>query len=403
VRLSLVLALPLALLSTSPSVAHVIRAAGSTPALETIHDFRFGPTDGNLPSAGLAADAQGNLYGTTARGGLSNDGAVFQLTPHGNHYTGRLLYSLGSTAGSNPVSTPNVDSQGNVFGTASLGGGSQSSGTAFELVRLQTGYRFQVLETFDLVNESGDTPLAGLTPDGHGNYFGTASEGGFCLGGTVFELSPAFNVIHDFGCDNNVRTPASAVTLAPDGSIFGTTEFGGDGPCTNGCGIVYQLVPGSSGYTKKTVHSFQNGTDGAYPLSPVLIANNGNIFGTTSAGGPANQGTVYELTPNKSKYTETVVYAFQGATDGNTPLSGLTLDRGKLYGTTMSGGAYNQGTIYKLTPFHGTYSESVAFSFAGATGAYPLGELLLLNNALYGTTSQGGINPKAGTAFRFKP
>jgi uncharacterized repeat protein (TIGR03803 family) len=379
------------------SIGHVKRDAA-----ELLYDFRGG-SDGKAPMGGVVADVQGNLYGTTMRGGPSNFGTVFKLSPTKNGYAESILYAFTSTSGKNPVSGLNIDSIGNLFGTTQLGGGSQTSGTAFELAASPSGYQFQLLEAFTLVNSSGDTPLAGLTPDGRGNYFGTTSEGGFCLGGTVFEFSPTFNVIHNFGCDNNVQHAAAPVTIGPNGTIFGTTEYGGDGPCPKGCGIVYELMPGSSGYTKRTVHTFEGGQDGAYPVTPVTFGSDGTIFGTTSAGGAANDGTVYALTPNKNKYTETVLYAFQGGTDGVQPLSGVTIVRGKLYGTTRRGGAYNDGAIYRLTPFHGAYTESIVQSFYVANGLYPVGDLLFFNGALYGTTSNGGRHGPFGTVFRFKP
>jgi uncharacterized repeat protein (TIGR03803 family) len=385
---------------TFPDVQHKV---------QVLYTFSGGSGDGETPQAGLVADAHGDLFGTTSFGGVSDDGTAFVLAPQSGGFSESLIASFSSSTGTHPVSGLMIDSKGNLFGTTPSGGGSQGGGTVYELTPSSSGYGLQILANFVPLSATGDTPLAGLTSDGNGDLFGTTSEGGFCLGGTVFELSPAFSVLHDFGCDDNVKQPASSVTLAPDGSIFGTTEYGGNGPCDQGCGIVYKLTPGPSGYTKKTVHAFQGGSDGANPVAPLVVGPNGTLYGTTSAGGGSSActggcGTVYALTPVKTKYKETVLYGFQGATDGASPVAGVTLYGSKIYGTTKGGGLYRVGTIFELKPLYGGFAESVVFSFAGGYGANPESNLLLVNGLMYGTAAHGGQGGRdEGTVFAFRP
>jgi uncharacterized repeat protein (TIGR03803 family) len=91
--------------------------------------------------------------------------------------------------------------------------------------------------------------------------------------------------------------------------------------------------------------------DGAYP-NALVVGANGIIYGTTGGGGPNNQGTVFSLTAPTSAgaaWTETVLYFFSGGSDGGSP-AGLAMDsNGVIYGTTTAGGISNCGTVFSLT------------------------------------------------------
>src|SRR5580704_4321826 len=125
----------------------------------------------------------------------------------------------------------------------------------------------------------------------------------------------------------------------------------------------------------------------------------GNLYGTTMTSGTDDVGTVFELTPTPEGWTETVRYSFRNEPDGNYPNSTLVMDRaGNLYGTTGNGGAGcvpvgGCGIVFELTPSTngGSWAETILYSFQGSTdGALPTGVILDGSGNLYGTTTNGG-------------
>src|SRR5580698_3808573 len=155
-------------------------------------------------------------------------------------------------------------------------------------------------------------------------------------------------------------------------------------------GLVIALIsftaPGWAGTPgQKVLYAFQGGSDGAYSRSGLIFDESGNLYGTTSGGGgPADAGTVFELTPTSNGWSESVLYSFQGGSDGSFPNSSLVMDEsGNLYGTTYYGGigtcSDGCGTAFELTPpTNGdSWTESIIYSFQdGTDGAYPAGVIL---------------------------
>lgn len=190
------------------------------------------------------------------------------------------------------------------------------------------------------------------------------------------------------------------------GQFFGTTVLGGSASA----GTIYQLNPATGAET--VLYNFQGGSDGWEPQAG-LVYNNGELFGTTGWGGnPPNClnqvgcGVVFRFDIKSGK--ETVLYTFSGGTDGATPTPGnLVYLNGKLYGMTMDGGASGLGAVYAVDAKTG--SETVLHSFSGGTdGAYPQSGLIYANGMLYGATMSGGNNGcgaygGCGTAFAIDP
>lgn len=146
------------------------------------------------------------------------------------------------------------------------------------------------------------------------------------------------------------------------------------------------------------------GNDGQYPVAPLVSAPDGTLYGTTSAGGASNAGTIYELsprTPPKKGYVERVIYSFSGGNDGGAPLAGLLYNAGGLYGTASEAGEFGDGTAFRLSLRQGTYSLLHAFS-GEPDGAHPAGGLLLVSHTLYGTTQEGGTYNE-GAVFALEP
>ncbi|MGB8830959.1 MAG: choice-of-anchor tandem repeat GloVer-containing protein, partial [Candidatus Sulfotelmatobacter sp.] len=139
------------------------------------------------------------------------------------------------------------------------------------------------------------------------------------------------------------------------------------------------------------LHNFGSSTDGWLPLAPLTMDATGNIYGTTSSAG-ASGGTVFELTPNgDGTWTETILHQFGFGTDGTKPLAGVVVAAdGKIYGTTSAGGTNNDGVIFKLTPESGgVWDEKILLNFDGENGAVP-STLVSNSGYLYGATSSGG-------------
>ena len=155
--------------------------------------------------------------------------------------------------------------------------------------------------------------------------------------------------------------------------------------------------------TESVVYGFQGGLDGAQPVAGLIADKAGNLYGTTAFGGAADSGTVYELTNAAGSWSETVLYTFQGGTDGAYPYSTLVFDEsGNLYGTTLAGGTtcFICGTVFKLTNRHGTWTESLLHSFSGLDGENPYGSLHRDSAGnLYGTAYSGGTS-FAGTVYK---
>jgi uncharacterized repeat protein (TIGR03803 family) len=279
-------------------------------------------------------------------------------------------------------------------------------------------------QTFTVIHNftaglDGRNPYAGLTMDAAGNLYGTTC-GGVCLagssnGGTVFRLSKKgsnwlFTPLYTFRGGNDGASPAARVIIGPNGSLYGTTLYGGGSGCGGtGCGTVFNLRPPttvspniSGGWTETMLYSFQGGSDGAYPAFGDLVFNqSGNIYGTTENGGNANAGVVFQLMPSGGSWRENVLYSFTGGNDGGGPLGGVVFDSvDNLYGTTFLGGEADYGTVFQLTPSGSGYIETVLHNFQGGSdGSNPIGGVV--QDSTYGTigtTSIGGTNG-GGTAF----
>jgi uncharacterized repeat protein (TIGR03803 family) len=169
--------------------------------------------------------------------------------------------------------------------------------------------------------------------------------------------------------------------------------------------LLLASLPATAGAaTFKTLYAFQGGGDGAGPANSLLNVS-GTLWGTTSAGGGSANctggcGTVFTINPATG--VETVIYAFQGGTDGANPFSSLINVGGTLYGVTYQGGANAYGTVFSVNPTTG--AERIVYSFQGGNndGAGPIGSLLNVGGTLWGTTQFGG-SAGLGTVFALNP
>jgi uncharacterized repeat protein (TIGR03803 family) len=276
-----------------------------TPWNETVLYNFPGGAGGSFPAWGdVIFDQAGNMYGTASDGGNAGLGVVWELTPRGNWGTETVLYTFSGSDGAPPDHGVILDSAGNLYGTAYLGG-SGSFGTAFQVMPAGPPWTENILHNFQNGSDGGAI-TAGLIFDPSGNLYGAATNSG-TGGGTVFELSPpgtwtTLTVLKSFTSGGTCPVPGAPEsgpgpwgTLAMDaaGNLYGTTC--GEG--ANNVGSVFELTPSNGGWNYTDLHDFTGGSDGEYPISNVVIDGSGNLYGTAFAGGSDGLGVVWEITP----------------------------------------------------------------------------------------------------------
>lgn len=329
--------------------------------------------DGELPYAGLVMTGNGNFYGTTTCTNNCSSGpggTIFEITPSGTY---SVLHTFVGTDGSYPYDNMILGSDGNLYGTTLYGGnvtGNVCSGNGCGTVfKITPQGKFTSLYSFK-GGSDGQWPTARLLQGSNGNFYGTTTLGGnFTFtgggGGTVFEITPAgkLTTLYSFcsqsGCPDGVG-PYGGVVQISNGTIYGTTSLGG----ANAYGTFFKLV----GKKLTTLYNFcsvqPNCADGNYPYGGLIQASDGNLYGTTNGGGPS-AGTVYEFIPPGTLNRLHSFCSQSQCPDGALPYGGglLQATDGNFYGTTLQGGEQNQyGTIFRisngLTPFVQTVTGS---------------------------------------------
>jgi uncharacterized repeat protein (TIGR03803 family) len=378
-------------------VLTVVPARAQT--LTVLHNFTGGQDGGQL-IAGVTMDAAGNLYGTTTSGGTNGSGVVYKLAHSGSGWILRPLYSFqGGHDGSEPVGGVTIGRDGNLYGTT-VGGGQHSSGTVYKLSPPASVCKaFLCPWTETLLYQftggaDGGTPDAALIFDSAGNLYGTTSGGGTGDYGVVFRLTPSGSrwiesVLYSFTGVPDGSGPFSGVTFDRNGNLYGTTVGGG-----NNYGTVYQLTPSGSGWTEKVLYAFQNSNDGAIPYAGVVLDPDGNLYGATFFAGAKDGGTIFELMPSSGNWIFSVLYSpvLQGLGGAAGTLARST--NGTLYGTLFTGGGegcsgYGCGSVFQLSPSNGAWEYTSLYNLNdGDYSGNPEGGLILDSAGnLYGTTT----------------
>jgi len=213
----------------------------------------------------------------------------------------------------------------------------------------------------------------------------------------------AYHLLHSFTFGVDGAQPTAGLLMSEEETaIYGTAEYGGSADRGN----IFRLDRSALGWHGTVLHSFGQGEDGWYPQSALILDKKGNMYGTTSEGGPYGFGTVFEMSPTGGgKWMERILQSFSIYTP-NTPIAPLTLDsQGNLYGTTQNGG-FAWGTVFELTPPSSSSSEwvfSLLYQFTDTDdGAYPQsGVLIDKQGNLYGASYFAG-NQDSGTVYELK-
>ncbi len=289
-------------------------------------------TNGATPLGPLIQDKNGNFFGTASSGGFQSNGTIFEITAAGVFV---LRDSFDFTNGSSPMGALLEATNGWFYGTA-FDGGSNHLGSIF---RFQVGQPIGRVYSFGGTN--GENPAAGLTQGADGNLYGTTEYGGANGLGTVFRLTYAGALTTLYSFTQQIGAFPGGLVEGLAGNFYGPTISGG----TDLDGTVFSLNPLG---LVQTLFTF-DGLDGAKPNSPFVLGDDGNWYGTTAEGGALGQGTVFRFNPRGLVSADLI--SFNG-TNGALPASGMVAGRdGNLYGTTSAGGADGFGEIYQLTGF----------------------------------------------------
>jgi len=368
--------------------------AAAVSTFTTLYSF-VGNPDGANPSGELLEDLQGNVYGSTQAGGVAGVGTVYKYA-NGAVTT---LHSFSGPDGSSPAggllnSVGNLDLGGNIFGVTTSGG-ARKRGVIYS-VNGSTG-AFSILHTFT-GGLQGGTPYGRLILFTDGNIYGTTSLGGGYNRGLIFRLTPSgvYSVVACFNGKTGAY-PIAGLAASLNGfqikrSLFGVTSAGG----TYGGGSVFALTPQGK---IVNIHSFNPAIDGSAPNAELIPNDNGNLYGTATSGGSGNAGTLFEISA-AGKFSLLYSFPTDPATmlnpNGSFPFARLaTWFNGALYGSTAFGGATGGGVLFKYAG--GTFT--LLHTFSGSDGATPIGQLLLSPDGnIYGTTADGGAGTY-GTLF----
>jgi uncharacterized repeat protein (TIGR03803 family) len=361
-------------------------SARAGAVLTTLHSFEWF-TNGATPE-GLVRGNDGNYYGTTAGGGTNDSGTIFRITTNGA-LTG--LYSFtGGNDGGNPYGRMVPGSDGNFYGAAYTGGTNQRYGTIFKFAT--NSATLTSLYSFSGSND-GANPFGGLIQTSDGVLYGTASGGSTNGWGSVFKVTTAgvLTNLYAFTGGNDGAVPDGPLVRGNDGSLYGTTRYGG----TTSNGTVFKITTNGA-FT--SLHSFDF-ANGANPQGGLIQATDGNFYGTAFSGGGDNDGIIYKIS---SSGTFSNLYSFTGGADGGNPAATLAVGTdGNFYGTSSAGGTSGQGGVFKVTA-GGALTNFYSFT-GGNDGAVPEAPLVLgVDGLFYSTTTKHGSSNanSAGTVFK---
>jgi uncharacterized repeat protein (TIGR03803 family) len=313
-----------------------------------------------------------------------------------------VLYNFGSNSG-DPYgpSYSGIVAQGrdgNLYSTAPKGG--TCCGAAFQITPAGT---LKIIHNFTGSANDGAFPQGGVTLGTDGNFYGTTYEGGSATAGAVFKVTPggSATTLYSFTGGSDGAYPYAPPVEGNDGNFYGTTTAGGNtAVCNSGCGTIYKITPAGA---LTTLYKFDI-THGYAPYGPLVLGTDGNFYGTAPNGTSANAGVIFRITP-AGKFT--LLFSFD-LTHGENPFSGLVQGAdGNFYGTTIYGGATGGGVIFKITR---SGNLTVLHNMNGTTdGARPYGGLVLASDGnFYGANAYGGtVNSNCadgcGTVFKITP
>lgn len=406
-------------------------AAPAAPVFTKLYSFcqQTNCTDGQNPHLAMPyVLANGDIIGTTEKGGDSNTGTIWYLKKQGSGFTYSRIHTFCNdaptcTEGGYPVGQLIEDKNGNFYGVAGFGS------RIYKLVpnAQHTAWTYSVVYSFTDINK-GFSPGAGLAYrgqadgelwDGHSPLYGSTLTGGSTFQGVVYRLNPTGgswtqDVLYTFcskaGCaDGGTPTYVRLLVDKKGKTLTGTTNSGG----ADGGGVVYKLKGGNKGWKYTVLHDFCSKeplcADGKHPNSGVIADKDGNIYGTTVSTN-VDGGIVYKLSKGKKPKLKVLYHYCQSdCKDGDSLWAGPAMDKlGNLYTVSLDAGiGIGGGTVMRLSKKGKKYKPALLYSFCqDATctdGRQPwTGVTLGPDGTLFGMTNFGGAKD-AGVVFSIKP
>ena len=389
-------------------LALVLAAVLAVPAAhaQTFHVIYSFNEDGvgSQPNAGVTLDRNGNLYGTNFSYGVGY-GTVYKLTNRNGVWVPTVLYQFqGGMDGANPAARVVFGSDGALYGTTSAGGNNgcdnHGCGTVFRLSPPATAcktsicfWTHTVLYRFTDGTDGAIPQYGDLIFDSAGSIYGTAQGYSLPNLGSVFKLTSSGGnwtetTLYTFTGGTDGQYPDGGVIFDTAGHLYGTTDTG-----------VFEVSPSNGGWTETDLHTFVGLNEGFASEAGVVFDTAGNLYGSTNIEGPGGNGSFFQLTPSggswdlniihdggdligtnfsfdadgnlygaratgqndygeafkmsyvDGSWTYTLLHAFTGGMQGDTPIDGMVIDaNGNLWGTASAGGAHNYGMVYEIVP-----------------------------------------------------
>src|SRR6266567_3710321 len=340
------------------AVLTVIPVSVAGTRMTTLHWFSGG-IDGRIPN-GLARGTNGALYGTTQFGGAHLSGTVFSITTNGTFTT---LAAFNESIGSEPLAPPIQGADGKFYGTTEFGG-DFGAGGVFTMTPDGT-----LSNLYSFTGDSdGGLPSVALVQGSDGNFYGANNFG------RLFRITPegALTNLYSFTGGTDGDSAAGALVQGTDGNFYGVTKHN----VIQGYqfyGTIFRIT--TSGLLS-TLYPL-NYTDGSYPYAGLIQGSDGNFYGTTHDGGASGNGTLFRISPDGTLAT---LVSFDGFDDGGHPKDTVVEGAdGNLYGTTTSGGPGGQGTIFRLS-----FTSSPQITSQPANQTALLGANVLFSVAAFG-------------------
>jgi uncharacterized repeat protein (TIGR03803 family) len=348
--------------------------------------------------AGLFPAADGKLYGQTYSGGAYGGGVVFSLATDGTYSVVHNVRNSPNQEGATAYGELSQTSSGALLGT-NTGGAASGNGELFTVNTDGSGWN----DIHDFYSTPAN-PLESAIRASDGLLYATSAGGSGC--GTVFRIEAdgtTIQTLHVFGCGDPTdgQTPYGRLVEGSDGALYGTTYQGG----SNGYGTVYRITKLGQFSLLHSFYGYNSGTgiyeDGLYPYSGLIVATDGNMYGTTNSYGHYGYGTIYQITTGG---TFSVVHSFNNAAgEGAYTFEGGVVQGpdGRLYGTTYGGGSHGYGTLFAVTT-GGSFTKLHDFDPTGIGEGYQSHGQVAFDGAgnVYGTTYYGGYDG-VGTIFKW--